>query len=315
MKMNKSLILLLPFLFITCQQHEVTAEFNEKDTQRSVSKVKNEIQREVGRKGVAGISYGGGSHSIQADQSPMADDFQDGSKDDSHDQMLIKKATLNFDVKDYTEARKRIVNIIKSNNAYISSEYESKNDYQISNTMQIRVASDKFELLIDSLIGQANNLDQKIITVEDITEEFVDVKARLNAKRQVEKRYLEILSKAGSVREILEVEQKLGQIREEIEAREGRLKFLSHQVSLSTINMTFYQQKTVMPKARISFLNRFSSSFISGWRGLIEFLLELVSIWPFLLIMTGVGLLIYKLFKRSVRKWGHSDLKKNSDNR
>jgi len=315
MKMNKSLILLLPFLFITCQQHEVTAEFNEKIPQRSVSKAKNGMQREVGRKGVAGIGYGSGSSSIQADQSPMADDFKDESKDESHDQMLIKKATLNFDVKDYTEARKRIVNIIKSNNAYISSEYESKNDYQISNTMQIRVASDKFELLIDSLIGQANNLDQKIITVEDITEEFVDVKARLNAKRQVEKRYLEILSKAGSVREILEVEQKLGQIREEIEAREGRLKFLSHQVSLSTINMTFYQQKTFMPKARISFLNRFSSSFISGWRGLIEFLLELVSIWPFLLIMTGVGLLIYKLFKRLVRKWGHSDLKKNSDNR
>lgn len=308
MKMNKCLILLLPFIFITCQQHEVTAEFNEKATQRSVSKAKNEIQREVGRKGVAGISYGGGSHSIQADQSPMADDFQDGSKDDSHDQMLIKKATLNFDVKDYAEARKRIVNIIKSNNAYISSEYESKNDYQISNTMQIRVASDKFESLIDSLIDQANNLDQKIVTVEDITEEFVDVKARLNAKRQVEKRYLEILNKAESVREILEVEQKLGQIREEIEAREGRLKFLSHQVSLSTINMTFYQQKTVMPKARISFSNRFSSSFISGWRGLIEFLLDLVSTWPFLLIMTGVVLLMYKLFKRLKRKKCYPDI-------
>jgi hypothetical protein len=153
--------------------------------------------------------------------------------------------------------------------------------------MQIRVASDKFEPLIDSLIGQANNLDQKIITVKDVTEEFVDVKARINAKKQVEKRYLEILSKAESVKEILEVEQKLGQIREEIESREGRLKYLSHQVSLSTINITFYQQKTAIPKSRINFLNRLSSSFISGWRGLIEFLLDLVSIWPFLIIITG----------------------------
>lgn len=306
MKMNKCLILLLPFIFITCQQHDIATDFHEKIPQRSV--YKNEMQREVGRKGVAGIGYGGGSHSMQADQSTMADDFKNGSKDDTQDQMLIKKATLSFDVKDYAEARKRIVNIIRNNDAYISSEYESKSDYQISNTMQIRVASDKFESLIDSLIGQANNLDQKNITVEDITEEFVDVEARLNAKRQVEKRYLEILRKAESVSDILEVEQKLGQIREEIEAREGRLKFLSHQVSLSTINLTFYQQKTIMPKARINFLNRFSSSFVSGWRGLIEFLLDLVSIWPFLLIMTGIGLLIYKLFRRIRRKWNGSGL-------
>lgn len=302
MKLSRCLIFLLTLMFITCRQQEIIAEFHEKvpEERRDI------LQSKVSRKGVAGIDYkygsssgyAGGSKSIQTEKSTIADELQDGSQD----QMLIKKATISFDVKDYSKARKRIVDIIKSNDAYISSEYESKNDYQISNTMQIRVASDKFEPLIDSLIGQANNLDQKIITVKDVTEEFVDVKARINAKKQVEKRYLEILSKAESVKEILEVEQKLGQIREEIESREGRLKYLSHQVSLSTINITFYQQKTAIPKSRINFLNRLSSSFISGWRGLIEFLLDLVSIWPFLIIITGVVFFIYKLFKRLKRK-------------
>ncbi len=302
MKLSRCLIFLLTLMFITCRQQETIAEFHEKvpEERRDI------LQSKVSRKGVAGIDYkygsssgyAGGSKSIQTEKSTIADELQDGSQD----QMLIKKATISFDVKDYSKARKRIVDIIKSNDAYISSEYESKNDYQISNTMQIRVASDKFEPLIDSLIGQANNLDQKIITVKDVTEEFVDVKARINAKKQVEKRYLEILSKAESVKEILEVEQKLGQIREEIESREGRLKYLSHQVSLSTINITFYQQKTAIPKSRINFLNRLSSSFISGWRGLIEFLLDLVSIWPFLIIITGVVFFIYKLFKRLKRK-------------
>lgn len=302
MKLSRCLIFLLTLMFITCRQQETIAEFHEKvpEERRDI------LQSKVSRKGVAGIDYkygsssgyAGGSKSIQTEKSTIADELQDGSQD----QMLIKKATISFDVKDYSKARKRIVDIIKSNDAYISSEYESKNDYQISNTMQIRVASDKFEPLIDSLIGQANNLDQKIITVKDVTEEFVDVKARINAKKQVEKRYLEILSKAESVKEILEVEQKLGQIREEIESREGRLKYLSHQVSLSTINITFYQQKIAIPKSRINFLNRLSSSFISGWRGLIEFLLDLVSIWPFLIIITGVVFFIYKLFKRLKRK-------------
>lgn len=302
MKLSRCLIFILTLMFITCRQQETIAEFHEKvpEERRDI------LQSKVSRKGVAGIDYkygsssgyAGGSKSIQTEKSTIADELQDGSQD----QMLIKKATISFDVKDYSKARKRIVDIIKSNDAYISSEYESKNDYQISNTMQIRVASDKFEPLIDSLIGQANNLDQKIITVKDVTEEFVDVKARINAKKQVEKRYLEILSKAESVKEILEVEQKLGQIREEIESREGRLKYLSHQVSLSTINITFYQQKTAIPKSRINFLNRLSSSFISGWRGLIEFLLDLVSIWPFLIIITGVVFFIYKLFKRLKRK-------------
>jgi hypothetical protein len=131
--------------------------------------------------------------------------------------MLIKKASLRFEVKDYLKARKRIGEIVEQTNAYISSERETKTDYQLSNQIQIRVLASGFGTLIDSLTGQAKNLDEKNITAEDVTEEFVDVRARLNANREVEKRYLEILQKAKNVKEILEVEQKLGEIREQIE--------------------------------------------------------------------------------------------------
>ena len=74
-----------------------------------------------------------------------------------------------------------------------------------------------------------------------MTEEFVDLKARLKAKKELEDRYLQLLEQAKNVKEMLEIERELSNIREEIEAKEGRLQYLQNKVTLSTIYINFYK--------------------------------------------------------------------------
>ena len=134
------------------------------------------------------------------------------------------------------------------------------------------------------------------MTARDVTEEFVDIEARLRTKKEVEKRYLEILSKAATIKDILLVEEQLRVIREEIEAREGRLKYLQNQVSYSTINLEMYQKLTFEPGFK--FFSKIWKALKGGWKGLLNVLVGLVYIWPLLIIGVGVFIWIRRRISR-----------------
>ena len=127
-----------------------------------------------------------------------------------------------------------------------------------------------------------------------MTEEFLDVEARLKNKKELEARYQEILKQAKNVKEILEIERELNTLRSDIESMEGRLKYLQNQVSLSSIQITYYKELT----KRTAFGQKFAQGFRSGWTNLIWFLVGLVNIWPFLLLL-GLGIFGLKRYLRN----------------
>ena len=94
----------------------------------------------------------------------------------------------------------------------------------------------------------------------------IDYSAALN-KKQLEKKYLDILTKAKSVKEILEVEKELGKLREDIESVEGRLKYLQNQVSFSTLSINFYKTESNSS----GFGKRISNGFSNGFENLKSF--------------------------------------------
>jgi hypothetical protein len=127
-----------------------------------------------------------------------------------------------------------------------------------------------------------------------VTEEFLDIQARINTKKELENRYLELLKKANSVTEMLEVEKQIGQLRTEIESIEGRLNYLKSKVSLSTLTIIFYQ--SIPNESEVG--NKFKNGFKSGWNNLIWFFVFLTNIWPFILIGIGLTFVIKKWKKR-----------------
>jgi hypothetical protein len=289
--MKRLLLIIILFGFAGCNQKKVSCDFYQKPLNESVSACASPER-------VNGSGY--------AQPSPLVVNSPSCKTINVQKQMLIKRASIRFEVKSYEKARQNINTIIKYYNAYIVSERESKSYDQLSNTISIRTPELIFDDLIDSVVSQAKNLDTRSITVDDVTEEYVDTDARLKAKKEIEKRYLEILKLAQTIKDILEVEQKLGGIREEIESAEGRLKYLSHQVAFSTIDLTYYEQKTVPPEHRTGWLSRSSTAFVNGWDGLSEFIIGLISIWPFLCFIAATVIIILRIIiskrKRDAKK-------------
>lgn len=103
-------------------------------------------------------------------------------------------------------------------------------------TVVFRVPSGLFDATLQTLRGLGSVSTEKI-TGQDVTEEYVDLEARLKAQHAVEEQYLAILKDAKSIPDILAVQEKLGEVRTEIERAEGRRRFLDNQTSLSTFTV------------------------------------------------------------------------------
>ena len=136
------------------------------------------------------------------------------------------------------------------------------------------------------LEGLAEKVDAKNINTQDVTEEFIDVEARLKTKKELEARYLELLKQAKTVADIVSIEGQIANVRAEIESMEGRLKYLNNQVSFSTLSVSYYQESA----AGYGFGSKLLNSLKSGWFNLVDFLFWLLRLWPFVLGITAVAI-------------------------
>ena len=205
---------------------------------------------------------------------------------------LIKQGYVNFETDNMQATRDNVLNAVSRYKGYVSSDREYKSAGRISNTIVVRVPSDNFDdFLADATTG-VEKFDNKEINVRDVTEEFLDVSARLKTKKELEARYLELIKQAKNVTEILEIEKQIGILRSEIESIEARLNYLNNQVSMATLNMTFYE---TIPE-RIAFGDKFKNGFRNGWDNLVWFFVAVVNIWPFVLlaILLILGIRFYR---------------------
>jgi len=218
-----------------------------------------------------------------------------------YDRKLVRKADLKFKTDSIEKTHQVLADAAKNLGGFISNENQVNQTYRNSSTMVIRLPSNRFDQLIAICDSHGNGkYDRRNIFANDVTEEFLDITARVKTKKELESRYHELLKQAKDVEEVIKVEKEISKLRTAIESSEGRLKYLADRVSLSTVEIEYYrdieQVQLIAEKP-----NRFSRAFFSGWNGLVAFMLGLVNIWPLLLLLLGTAIFGYRRLK-SVRK-------------
>lgn len=203
---------------------------------------------------------------------------------------VIKTGGIDFQTEDIEETYKAIGQILPKYGAYIEDENQSKSTHQITYNLTIRVPSTIYDSLFTSLTNIAAQVDRKHSNIEDVTERYYDLKTRIKNKKVLEQRYLELLSKAAEIKDILEIEKNLNEIRVEIEQLGGHFNYLSKQVKFSTIKLMFYE---VLPyeydsSQQEGFGARLLSALDDGWHGFLEFVVGFISLWPFILLIGGL---------------------------
>ena len=207
------------------------------------------------------------------------------AKKQNTEQKIIKTGMLEFETSDLDKTYAVVQSFVKQNDGYIQRDHSGKGYDRLYREMQIRIPSENFQKVVDGISKDVNYFDTRTISSRDVTEEFIDLSARLKAKRELESRYLALLDKAKNVKEILDIERELSKIREDIEARQGRLEYLQSQVSYSTLNINFYKYISDSGVTQ-SYGQKIGNAFKSGWYGISAFFLGLLTIWP--LVIGGI---------------------------
>lgn len=222
---------------------------------------------------------------------------------------VIKTGVLNFETDDPGKTRQIILSAVESNNGYISRDHQRKRDDRVEQTIEVRVPADNFDSLLSEILKSVGNLDRKSINVKDVTEEFFDIKARLKTKKELEKRYLQLLDRAGAVKDVLAIEREIGKLRESIESIEGRLKYLRDQIAFSTLTISFYYRIGTIKGLS---LLKLKNSLATGWNNFLDFFIFIIKFWPFIIIITLVFLWIRRSRRRrKARKDAAKDISAN----
>src|SRR5437867_550512 len=104
-----------------------------------------------------------------------------------------------------------------------------------SATLTMRVPATRF----NDALRQLRELDGEVVTSnvagQDVTDQFVDLQARLAAKQTEEQRYLALLARASTVDEILKVDAALGVVRTQVEQLTGQINSIKSRTEFSTI--------------------------------------------------------------------------------
>lgn len=213
---------------------------------------------------------------------------------------IIKDGSLSLKSKELVESKLRLDALIKSLNGYYESENFTNNSYRNAYDLRIRVPSGNFEKLLGGIEAGKEEVQNKNISAQDVTEEFVDIETRLSTKRAYLQRYRELLAKAANVKEILEIEEQIRLLQEEIESQEGRLKYLSDQVSFSSLSVNLFQDKEFIytPYEEASFFERMKLSLARGWSGIVSFVLSVISAWPLLILATLAWIVVRRWWKK-----------------
>jgi hypothetical protein len=208
------------------------------------------------------------------------------------DRKIIRNATLVIETDDPAAAQRKVGAIAETNGGFVvTSEFKTSASQLDAVTVNVilRVPASVFEATITAVRAAGGKVLEENVSGKDVTEEYIDLEARLKTKKALEAQFLEIMKQARKVSDALEVQTEIANVRTEIEQIEGRRRFLENQSSLSTITVTFSTPAPVVTATATGFGHSVKEAFGEGADLAVAIVLGLIRI---VIVMIPVVVLI-----------------------
>lgn len=229
---------------------------------------------------------------------------------------VIATATATVEVPDAAEAVDAIGDAAVARGGYVESvtlngastaapdagvtEGMSMPVYPQGEWITVRVPSAELTEVIDELADVGDVLSSSVNRF-DVTEQTVDLEARLAAAQASVARLTELMGQAGSVGDLIAAEQALSERQAMLESYQQQLTSLESQIAMSSLTVTLTprsERVTADPAG-------FGDGLMAGWNGLVATLNGIVVALGFLLpwlLVAGVAALVVWVAVRLVRR-------------
>lgn len=225
------------------------------------------------------------------------------------EQKIIKNAQITLEVPSPEEIAERIMDMVEENDGYIADASQSyrPEDEKSEFSITARVPSGTFSEFYEQVRGLGVTTSSRQWT-RDVTEQYIDLTARLKNLESEEAALKRILERAETVEDTLTVRERLHRVRAEIDSLQGKLRHLENQTTYSTFHIQIKPEtlasKAIRATGFENFFPRLQSAFIRGTNWVLKILsgaiLAFTAALPALAVLTLIGWIIYRSYDRYI---------------
>lgn len=252
------------------------------------------------------------SYGERAESVSLTDAVQAETTAEAADRKIIRNADITIEVASTSEAQHRVTSIAEANGGFVVTS-EAKQRQSVDPAQRItdfklvvRVPANQFGVALDEIKKLATNVPEEKATGQDVTEEFIDLEARIKTQKALETQFLGIMRQANKVEDALEVQRQIAEVRTEIESLEGRKRFIENRSSLATITVNIQAPKPVLVTTTTGFghhLREAVSESVEVATEMIVFFVRFVIVMLPVLLFVGLpSALVLRYFVRRARR-------------
>ena len=214
------------------------------------------------------------------------------------DRKIIRRAQLALETGrgGVPQASEQAINTVKANFGYVESSSIAQSEQgqkDLTNFYMVaRVPAENLETTVKALsgLGRATRQDT---SAQDVTDQYVDLDARLRNKENQEQRLLTIMGEAKSVGELLQVEGELSRVRGDIESMKSQKITYDKSVAMSTLSLTLTEEGAIKPPSPSPWGDVWRA-FVNAWRTLLLFVAQAAPAVITLAVLIGLVALVLR---------------------
>jgi Domain of unknown function (DUF4349) len=197
---------------------------------------------------IEGSAEGGGSEA--ADEAvPVSQRASGGGSVPAVGPRIVQTAALGLSVPrdefDPTIRRARTMAVGAGGFVVSSSASQGEGQRLVSGTLVVRVPERVYARVLEQL-SDLGLVEAREEAGQDVSQELVDLEARIRHLEAVETQLLGFLEQADSVADALTVQSELNRVQGELEQARGRLAYLDDQVALATISLDVRERQVAV---------------------------------------------------------------------
>jgi hypothetical protein len=155
-------------------------------------------------------------------------------------QLIIRRASIDLSVKGTAQAASQITTTVARYSGYVVSTSAQDEKYT---RFVVKVPSDKLDAFVAD-IAIVGEVTSKSVSARDVTEEVIDIDAKLKNLRVLRERYRALLAQTKNITEILEIEKELNRLQTDIDTIAGKQKALKNDAELVEVHIDL-REKTI----------------------------------------------------------------------
>ncbi len=221
---------------------------------------------------------------------------------------IIRNGKLTLETDKPTEGQSQLTSIAEGFGGFVvTSEYKQNDSRTASSeivTVTIRIPAAQFDEVITKIRAIGGRVMNENVTGQDVTEEFIDLEARIKTQKALEQQFLEIMKRANKVEDALQVQSEIANVRTEIERIEGRKRFLENQSALSTITVILQTPAPIVSSNPKGFWYSTKEAFGDGIDLASDFVLGLIRfVIAAIPVVLFIGLPLFFVGRYLWRQW------------